>query len=124
MRRLIHSIALLLGSGYAQSHRADQSYNVAPRASFQKVFEAVYRQRLALSKPRVSPAPPLSDLQDLALVFMTMAHGCLHNLEFPPNDPLAETYAASGRAALSKGNLLSMPTISGIQALVSRRWRI
>jgi hypothetical protein len=103
---------------------AEPSYDVAPRTSFQKVFDGVYRQRQARSRHRDSPAPPLSDLQDLALVFMTMAHGSLHSLELPPNDPIAESYAAAGRAALSKGNFLSMPTISGIQALVSiePRW--
>lgn len=96
----------------------DISYDVAPRNSFQLVFETVYRQKTARSRHHGSPAPPLSDLQDLALIFMVMAHGSLHSLELPPNDPIAESYAASGKSALAKGDFLSKPTISGIQALV------
>lgn len=56
--------------------------------------------------------------QDLGLIFMILAFGTLHCLELAPNDPTAYELASVAQIALSKGDLLSRPSISGLQALV------
>lgn len=61
---------------------------------------------------RISP-------QELALVFMLMAVGALHNLELLPNDQLSEELFALAKKALSKGKFLDHNTLAGVRTLVS-----
>lgn len=58
-------------------------------------------------------------LQALALVFITLAMGALHNLELPPNDPLAEEFFTLAKSALAKGQFMIHHTIAAVQTLVS-----
>ncbi|AFR95359.2 hypothetical protein C343_03455 [Cryptococcus neoformans C23] len=96
-------------------------YNICPRSEFQPVYEEMYLFRITSI---ASPTEPLQQLgrgrmnyQDLGLIFMILAFGTLHCLELAPNDPTAYELASVAQVALSKGDLLSRPSISGLQAL-------
>ncbi|KIR39584.1 hypothetical protein I307_01466 [Cryptococcus deuterogattii 99/473] len=96
-------------------------YNVCPRSEFLPIYEEMYLLRITSVN---SPTEPLQRLgrgkinyQDLGLVFMILAFGTLHCLELAPNDPTAYELASVAQIALSKGDLLSRPSISGLQAL-------
>ncbi|EAL20713.1 hypothetical protein CNBE0780 [Cryptococcus deneoformans B-3501A] len=96
-------------------------YDICPRSEFQPVYEEMYLFRITSI---TSPPEPLQRLgrgrmnyQDLGLVFMVLAFGTLHCLELAPNDPTAYELASVAQVALSKGDLLSRPSISGLQAL-------
>ena len=57
--------------------------------------------------------------QQLALLFIVLAMGALHNLELPPDDPTAGEYLALSRDALEAGDFIINNTIAGVQTLVS-----
>lgn len=57
-------------------------------------------------------------LHQLALVYITLALGALHNLELPPNDPIADEFCHLAKAALAKGQFLTHNTIAAVQTLV------
>lgn len=61
-----------------------------------------------------------NDVQQLALLFALLALGASHNLEFSPDDPIAEDYCEAARACLVKGNFMTHSTLAGVQTLV---WR-
>lgn len=84
-------------------------YNIAPRSVVDKVLEDAYRQR---GTPR-----PVVDLQSLALAFMVLAMGTLHNLELSPNDPMADDYVAMAKTCLVKDSFMTKNTIAGVQTL-------
>ncbi len=58
--------------------------------------------------------------QELAIVFITMAFGALHDLELPPNDPVNVEYYTAARLCLTKGKFLVHNTLAGVRALVSQ----
>ena len=72
-------------------------------------MKEVYNQR-RLQRPSI-------DLQALALVFMVLAMGTLHNLELAPNDPVAESYVAMAKTCLVKDSFMIKNTIAGVQTL-------
>jgi hypothetical protein len=57
--------------------------------------------------------------QQLALLFIIMAMGALHNPALPPHDPSAELHCAAARWCLVKGDFIGHNTIAGLQAVVS-----
>nr|KIR85713.1 hypothetical protein I308_03820 [Cryptococcus tetragattii IND107] len=96
-------------------------YNICPRSEFLPIYEEMYLLRITSV---TSPTEPLQrrgrgkmNYQDLGLVFMILAFGTLQCLELAPNDPTAYELASVAQIALSKGDLLSRPSISGLQAL-------
>jgi hypothetical protein len=58
------------------------------------------------------------NLQELALLFMALANGALHNLELPPDDPIGLEYVLRAQQCLSLGSFLTKNTIAGIQTVV------
>lgn len=56
--------------------------------------------------------------QKLALLFIVLAMGALHNLELPPDDHSAEEYLALSRDALEAGDFMINNTMAGVQTLV------
>lgn len=60
--------------------------------------------------------------QELALLYIILATGALHNLELPPNDPIAEEYLTLSKICLAKGEFMVHCTTIGIMALVSSPW--
>lgn len=90
----------------------DISHDVAPRRSVQPLLDRMYDESGPEPARRVHP-------QQLALLFITMAMGALHNPELPPHDPSAEQYLAAARWCLVKGDFIGHNTIAGLQALVS-----
>ncbi|KAL1410582.1 hypothetical protein Q8F55_004595 [Vanrija albida] len=88
------------------------NHDVAPRRSVQPIFDRVYVQ--AAPEPlhrRVHP-------QQLALLFIIMAMGALHNPDLPPHDPSAEHHLTAARWCLVKGDFIGNNTIAGLQALI------
>lgn len=87
------------------------AWNVSPRETFQPIFDRVFRHP--------PPRGALDEwLQELALVFITLAMGALHNLELPPNDPLAEEFFSLAKSALAKGQFMIHNTLPAVQTLV------
>lgn len=88
------------------------SFDVSPRDTFQPIFDRVYS---------TSPPEKVDSLwlHELALVYITLALGALHNLELPPNDPIADEFFHLSKAALAKGQFLIHNTIAAVQTLVS-----
>ncbi|GMK58669.1 hypothetical protein CspeluHIS016_0601110 [Cutaneotrichosporon spelunceum] len=85
------------------------NHDVAPRAGVQPIFERAYG--LTEDPSRVHP-------QQLALLFIILAMGALHNPALPPHDPGAEHHLAAARWCLVKGDFIGHNTIAGLQALV------
>ncbi|KIS00216.1 hypothetical protein L804_02865 [Cryptococcus deuterogattii 2001/935-1] len=89
------------------------NHDPAPRRTFQPIFDRVYASIL-------QPRPENSvHLQQLALVYMLLAMGTVHNIELPPHDESAEEYLTLAQAALTKGNFMNHATIAGLQTLVT-----
>lgn len=59
-------------------------------------------------------------LQELALLFMALAMGVLHNLELVPNDPLADEYTETARRCLVMDSFMTKTTMAGAQTVVGR----
>jgi len=91
------------------------SFDVAPRPSIEKLIDEMYHVKNA-----TSPDHRAVDPQCLALLFIILAIGSLHNLELPPNDPSAEEYLEMSKRCLAKTDFLTRSTLAGIQTLVSR----
>lgn len=93
---------------------AYSSFDVAPRPTIEKLINETYA---------VKHAKPLDyravDPQYLALLFIILAIGSLHNLELPPNDPSADEYLELSKRCLAKADFLTRSNIAGIQTLVS-----
>nr|XP_031857529.1 uncharacterized protein CI109_007089 [Kwoniella shandongensis]KAA5524601.1 hypothetical protein CI109_007089 [Kwoniella shandongensis] len=89
------------------------NHDIAPRPTFQRVFDQVYLARETERPERKVHA------QQIALVYMILALGTVQNLELPPHDESAEEYIALGKACLSKGDFLNHGTIAGVQALIT-----
>lgn len=85
-------------------------YDLAPRQLLQQTLDDVYRQRRAGPPYRVP-------LQSLALLFIVLAMGTLHNLEALPNDPIGDEYLSRARDCLVKDNFLIKSTIAGVRTL-------
>ncbi|WWD21848.1 hypothetical protein CI109_106336 [Kwoniella shandongensis] len=99
------------------------NHDIAPRPTFQRVFDQVYLARETERPERKVHA------QQIALVYMILALGTVQNLELPPHDESAEEYIALGKACLSKGDFLNHGTIAGVQALMGlhrdgARWNL
>ncbi|KAK8846529.1 hypothetical protein IAR55_005615 [Kwoniella newhampshirensis] len=99
------------------------NHDVAPRPSFQRVFDQVFKAA-ETDRPETRVHP-----QQIALVYTILALGTVHNLELPPHDESAEEYIALGKACLSKGDFLNHGTIAGVQALMGlhrdgARWNL
>ncbi|KAE8543300.1 hypothetical protein D1P53_000002 [Cryptococcus gattii VGV] len=89
------------------------NHDPAPRRTFQPIFDRVYTSIL-------QPRPENSvHLQQLALVYMLLAMGTVHNIELPPHDESAEEYLTLAQAAMTKGNFMNHATIAGLQTLVT-----
>lgn len=90
------------------------SYNIVSRSSLQLIIDTAYasRNKNGLRDQRIH-------YQDLALLFVVLAMGVLHNLELPPEDSLAEEYIALAKTCLAKGDFLDRTSLSGIRTLVS-----
>lgn len=73
------------------------------------ILERIYAC-LGFHQPRI-------DHQDLALIFIVLAMGALHDLELPINDPMALDYMSAARLCLSRGDFLQRHTASAVQAL-------
>ncbi|WRT69338.1 uncharacterized protein IL334_006322 [Kwoniella shivajii] len=71
-------------------------YDVAPKATFQPIFNRAYQRPAGGSRHVVA--------QELALVYAILAMGALHNLEFRPNDPCGETYYSPRYGTLLSGD--------------------
>lgn len=87
------------------------SFDVSPRETFQPLFDRVYSQYA--SRANLDSLA----LHELALVFITLALGALHNLELPPNDPLAEEFFNLSKSALAKGQFMIYNTIAAVQTI-------
>ncbi|BEI84665.1 hypothetical protein CcaverHIS002_0500660 [Cutaneotrichosporon cavernicola] len=87
------------------------AWNVSTRETFQPIFDSIFRL----------PPPGRGEqdewLQGLALVYITLAMGALHNLELPPNDPLAEEFFSLAKSALAKGQFMIHNTLAAVQTL-------
>ncbi|KAI9147388.1 hypothetical protein HJFPF1_12408 [Paramyrothecium foliicola] len=86
-------------------------HDVAPRTSFQKIFDRVY----ALTGGE-APAP-LVNPQELALVFVILAQGTMYNIEMASYDSSAEEFLHLAERALVKGDFLLNHTVPGLQTL-------
>ncbi|OWZ37418.1 hypothetical protein C347_00109 [Cryptococcus neoformans AD2-60a] len=84
-------------------------YNVVPRHTFQPIFDRAYRREMSVNRKVVA--------QELALLYIILATGALHNLELPPNDPIAEEYLTLSKICLAKGEFMVHCTTIGIMAL-------
>ena len=89
------------------------SHNVAPKASFEKTFDRVYK------RAEGNPSSPPINLQEIALVYIIMAQGTMFNIEMPNCDSSAEEWLNLSERALIKGEFLSSNTVAGLQTLVS-----
>lgn len=90
------------------------SYNVVPWQTFQPIFDRAYRKEMPINRK--------VGAQELALLYIILAMGALHNLELPPNDPIAEEYSTLSKICLAKGEFMIHCTTVGIMALVSSPW--
>lgn len=95
-------------------HVAHGSFDVAPRPIIEKVINETYAVKTAKS-----PEFRAVDPQSLALLFIILAMGSLHNLELPPNDPSADEFLELSKRSLAKADFLTRSNIAGIQTLVS-----
>jgi hypothetical protein len=75
-------------------------------------------KEIYLVKTAISPDYRTIEPQGLALIFIVLAMGSLHNLELAPNDPCAEEYLSLSKSCLAKSDFLTRSTIAGIQTLV------
>lgn len=98
-----------LGKGLIVSH------DIAPRSAFDSVLREMYAHARRIGKTGTTTRV---NYQELALVYMVLAMGVLHNLEVGPNDPLGEEYLSLAKACLVKGDFLKNNTIAGVQSLV------
>ncbi|KAM5344358.1 hypothetical protein ACJ41O_012895 [Fusarium nematophilum] len=86
-------------------------HDVAPKASFEKTFDRVYkRAERGSSSASVNP-------QEIALVFIIMAQGTMFNIEMPNCDSSAEDWLHLSERALVKGEFLSNNMVAGLQTL-------
>ncbi|KAL4901553.1 hypothetical protein BDW74DRAFT_187209 [Aspergillus multicolor] len=86
-------------------------HDVAPKGGFQKTFDRVYHLVDAVvMTPSVNP-------QEVALVFIILAHGTMFNIEMPNYDPSAEEWLHLSEQALVKGHFLSNNMVPGLQTL-------
>ncbi|GMK58493.1 hypothetical protein CspeluHIS016_0505250 [Cutaneotrichosporon spelunceum] len=87
------------------------AWNVSTRETFQPIFDSIFRH----------PPPARGEqdewLQGLALVYITLGMGALHNLELPPNDPLAQEFFSLAKSALAKGQFMIHNTLAAVQTL-------
>jgi hypothetical protein len=86
-------------------------------------MEELIRDMYALKRGSAQSYPTL-DPQRLALLFIILAIGSLHNLELPPNDPSADEYLDLAKRSLTKSDFMTNCTIAGIQTLVSYRSQV
>ncbi|KAI8667623.1 Fungal-trans domain-containing protein [Fusarium sp. Ph1] len=86
-------------------------HNVAPKPSFEKTFDRVFRRAESGSS-----SPPIN-AQEIALVFIIMAQGTMFNIEMPNCDSSAEEWLHLSERALVKGEFLSNNTVAGLQTL-------
>lgn len=113
---LIPTSATLHGSTFhqlANSTANVHSFDVAPRTTIDKISTEIYSVRNA-SVPNNGTV----ESQCLALLFIILAMGSLHNLELPPNDPSADEYLDLSKRSLSKSDFMTHSTLAGIQTLV------
>lgn len=107
------------------------NHDVAPRGCVQPIFDRAYdlgerdvddrkRRERRVSNGADGDTAPNTHLhpQQLALLFIILAMGALHNPDLPPHDPSAEHHLASARWCLVKGDFIGNNTIAGLQALV------
>jgi len=96
-----------------EENSAHTSFDVAPRSTIEKYVKEMY-----VIKNAVDADYRKCDPQSLALVFIVLAVGSLHNLELAPNDPSTEEYLTLSKRCLAKSDFLTRSTIAGIQTLV------
>ncbi|KAI0891439.1 hypothetical protein F4806DRAFT_302651 [Annulohypoxylon nitens] len=85
-------------------------HDVAPKASFEKTFDRVYRRAEGDSSSLINP-------QEIALVYIIMAQGTTFNIEMPNYDSSAEDWLHLSERALVKGDFLSNNMVAGLQTL-------
>jgi hypothetical protein len=96
-----------------RDHVTDTSFDIAPKSTIERLVTEIY-----VVKNAVNPKYRAVDPQSLALIFIVLAVGSLHNLELAPNDPSAEEYLSLSKRCLAKSDFLTRSNIAGIQALV------
>jgi hypothetical protein len=89
------------------------SYDVAPRPRIEVLLTDIYAVKAR------GVAHLVLDPRRLALLFVILAVGSLHNLELPPNDPSAEEYLNLAKRSLAKSDFMTNSTMEGVQTLVS-----
>jgi hypothetical protein len=95
-------------------HRAHSRYDIIPRTKLREIFDKVYD---VLTGAPLNRHSRRAHAQQLALLFIVLAMGALHNLELPPDDHTAEEYLALSRDALDAGDFMINNTIAGVQTL-------
>ena len=93
---------------------AYSSFDIAPRNTIEKLIRETYAM-----KDAESPDFRAIDSQCLALLFIILAIGSLHNLELPPHDPSADKYLELSKRSLAKADFLIQGDIAGIRTMVS-----
>ncbi|KAK8870138.1 hypothetical protein IAR55_000708 [Kwoniella newhampshirensis] len=89
------------------------SYSLVSRQTLQRIMAEIYATRkawTAYSETHVN-------LQELALLFMALANGALHNLELSPDDQLSDEYVCRARQCLVQDSFMSKNTIAGVQSI-------
>ncbi|OCF31477.1 hypothetical protein I316_06879 [Kwoniella heveanensis BCC8398] len=91
------------------------SYEIIPRTDMKKILEDAYNFTAGVgSRHRSSRV----QAQQLALLFIVLAMGALHNLELPPDDTSAEEYLLSSEDCLARGQFMNNNTVPGVQTLI------
>ncbi|KFZ02024.1 hypothetical protein V500_00474 [Pseudogymnoascus sp. VKM F-4518 (FW-2643)] len=86
-------------------------HDVAPKASFQNIFDRVY------TPLDEQPTPYSVNAQEIALVFIIIAQGAMFNIEMANDDSSVEEWLQLSERALVKGDFLSNNTVAGLQTL-------
>ena len=89
------------------------SHDVAPKTGFQKTFDRIYEVA------NRTPGAANVNTQEIALLYVILAHGTMYNIEMAHNDPSAEEWLRLSEWALVKGDFLTNNTVPGLQTLVS-----
>lgn len=85
------------------------SYDIISQPQLVEIIERAYDNTICASH------------RELALLFMVLAIGSLHNLEALPNDPMSQELCDRAREALSPGDFLAVTTLGDLRTLVRDR---
>ncbi|OXG79806.1 hypothetical protein C345_05536 [Cryptococcus neoformans A2-102-5] len=91
------------------------SYEIISRAHMKQILEEAYNFTAGIASRHRSSRV---QAQQLALLFIVLAMGALHNLELPPDDISAEEYLLSSEDCLARGQFMNNNTVPGVQTLI------